>query len=189
MIFDRLKLLKFKLVPMMKQKGLWLWAAKYGGVFAVFLVFFVPIQTRLSAYATKAFSLKSEISSIKKIGTELLSKAEMDGLRARIEQFESKLSDPSRSPELLDGISEEAQKNHFQVIQIYSDNPVPLKDGLSLLPVSFRIETDVKSLASFLKSLEESLKGAFVLESLHLQKTPAQTETLQCDITLSFILK
>lgn len=197
---DFLKQMQTRFERLGRQKGVIIWAAKYGAVFAVFLFFFMPVLARLSEYSAKADSMKREIEDTKKISVSLLGRAEMDATRARVEAFEAALTEAGHTSGLLDRISDEAEKKQFQVIQIFSDNPLLLRDEqgnelelsgkkISLLPVNFRVQTDIKSLAAFLHALALDPKSEFIVESLHLQKTSEQADTLQCDITLGFILK
>ena len=194
---DRLRLLAGSLG---EQKGLWFWLAKYAVVFAVFLFFFLPIHGRLSNNSSELHSLRKGIEDLKKISVSLLSPEEVERIGGRVHGFESKLIDATKAAKLLDEITDLAEKNHFNVIQIYSDSPVLIKDlngkelevngkKLSLLPVNFRIETDYKNLANFLKDLADTSSGTYTVESLHLQRTPAENEILQCDITLSYIAR
>ena len=196
---DLLGRFKQKLRHLKTRKETWLWTAKYVGVLAMFLIVFVPVYGRVSTRSTDVQTMESQLENMKKIGPSLLSQVDLKALSERVERFEAKLVDASRASELLDQISDEAEKNKFEVIQIYSDTPLPLKDAqeadvqigakkLSLLPVTFRVQTDAKSFANFLRSLEENSSGVFVVESLHLQKTSVETQTLQGDVTLSFIL-
>jgi hypothetical protein len=180
------------------RKDGWLWAAKYGGILVVFLIFFVPIQQRLSSYSANERSLKNEISDLKKISEGFLNPQEIAAMQERSERFMAGLTDGSRAAVLIDKISEEAVKNHMSIIQIYSDNPVPIKNErgeeleleekkLRLLPVSFRAETDYKDLGNFFFSLHENSKEVYMVESVHIQRSTTQAETLQCDITLSYV--
>ena len=174
------------------------WALKFGILFVVFLVFFFPVQRDAGILSSNMDSLKDQIEDLKKISLNLLTPEELKETEQRVNEFKFKLIDSARVNKLLDFISDEADKNHFNVIQIYSDSPITLKDDqgkeleldgkkLMLLPVNFRVETDFKSLGNFLKSLKDNTQGNFVIESLSLKKTTPQMETLQCDLTLSFV--
>ena len=123
---------------------------------------------------------------------------EIEETEQHLKEFETKLIDVSKTSKLLDFFSEEAEKNHLNVIQIYSDSPVAIKDEagkdlefigkkLMWLPVNFRVETDYKNLGNYLKSLKDNVKGSFLMESLQVQKTSSPSGNLQCDITLSFV--
>ena len=178
------------------QKETLLWIARYAMVMVVFLFIFLPMQTRLSSQFSELKSLKREIDNLKKISTDLLKPEELDRISKRVYTFESKLVDTTKASKILDYITDLAEKNHFNLVQIYSDSPVLIKDPsgkemevagkkLNILPVNFRVETDYKNLANFLKALIDDYFGTFTIESLHAQRTPS--ETLQCDITLSYI--
>ena len=195
--FDRVKIL-WKSSP--GQKRLVLWAVKFSVVFLVFFAFFFPLQRELGAVSSNIRSLKSTIADLKNISVNLLTPQEILETEKRVEEFEAKLVDPSQGGALLDRVTDEAEKDHFNVIQIYSDTPIPVKNEtgkdlelrgkrLQWLPVSFRVHTDYKNLASFLKALMDDPKFSCVVESLQVQRPAAESEKLQCDVTLSFISK
>ena len=176
------------------------WMFKFAAIIFVFFIFVFPAQRELNAVSTNLKLLKNQITDIKKISTNLLTPEELKEIESRLKEFESKLIDSSQASALLDFITDEADKNHFHVIQVYSDSPIVIKnetgkelesEGKKLLwlPINFRVETDFKSLGNFLKSLKDEAKGNFLLESLILEKTSTQAESLQCDIALSFVAK
>ena len=182
------------------QKQLVVWTIKFAAAFLVFSVFFFPLQKQLGSVSSNIRSLENTIADLKKISVNLLTPQEIGDTEKRVGEFETKLVDPSQASALLDKVSAEAEKNHFNIIQIYSDTPVPVKDEtgkdlelrgkkLQWLPVSFRVETDYKSLANFLRSLAEDPGSDCVVESLQVQRPVAESEKLQCDVTLSFIAK
>lgn len=181
------------------KKRSWIWALKFGVLFAIFLIFFVPVYKQYDVVTAKANALRDQIGNLKKISDNLLTPEELKETQQRLEDFESKLVNASDAGKLLDYISDEADKNHFNVIQIYADSPVTIKDatgkGLELkgkkmkvLPITFRVETDYKSLGNFLKAVKDEIKGNLVIETLSLKKTSPQLENLQCDITLSCVI-
>lgn len=181
------------------RKDIWLWIAKYGAVFALFLTAFLPLYGQLSSASSGVASLRSQLEDMRKVGPGLMGPEETQTLRERAAAFEAGLT-PSRGSKLVDRISVEAEKHNFEIIQIYSDAPVPLKDAqgddvgtdgvkLSLLPVNFRVQTDAKNFAEFLRALSAESAGPFVVESLHLQKPSPESPTLQCDVTLSYIVR
>ena len=183
-----------------RKKAMGFWALKFLALLAAFIICFYPSQRERSSVSANIRSLREEINGLKKISVNLLTPEDVQKTEARVKDFESKLVDSSKASSLLDLISDEAEKNHFSVIQIYSDNPVPIKDEqnkdmeiegkkLLWLPVSFRVEADYKSFGDFLHSLSENIQKDFVIESLQLQRSSSQADTLQCDITLSFIAK
>ena len=181
-----------------KNKDMLAWVLKYGIVLIVFLFFFLPIHGRLSNYQAERSSLRKQIDILKKIVSSLLTPEEIERVRSRVEQFESKLADETKTASILNQITTMCESNHLKLIQIYSDSPVLVKNDagqelqvegkkLNLLPVNFRVESDYKSLANFLHELSENSKWTFTVESLSLQRSAAEGESLQCDITLSFI--
>ncbi len=183
-----------------KQKYASLWVAKYAVIFIFFIFFFMPIKERGTSYSSNEKSLKREIGDIEKISEGFLNPKEIETLQERQERFENKLTDAGHAASLIHEISQEAEKNHLNIIQIYSDSPIAIKkdDGtdlelrgikLSLLPVSFRMDVDYKNLASFFNSLLQNSKAIFVVESMHIQKVSPDAQTLQCDVTLSYISK
>ena len=196
--------------PILKLKHLWqsspsnkrtlVWALKFLVLFVVFLIVFYPLQQQLSRVASTTKSLKIEIEGLKKISVNLLTPQEVLETEKRVKDFESKVKDASQASALLDAVTNEADKNHLNVIQIYSESPISVRDDhgkdvefqgkkLLWLPVSFRVEADYKNLGNFLKTLSDDSKSNFVVESLQLQRSASQAENLQCDITLSFIAR
>ncbi len=182
------------------DKKLLIWLIKLSSVFFIFFIFVFPAQREANIVSADLSSMKNQISEMKIISINLLTAEELKETENRVDDFETKLLDASKAGALLDFITNEAEKNHFNVIQMYSDSPIAVKDEagrdlefkgkkLFWLPVNFRVETDFKSLGNFLKSIKEESKGNFLLESLILEKTAAQSESLQCDITLSFVAK
>ena len=184
---------------MQGQKRSFVGFLKFGGLLAVFLVFFIPAYREYGIVKSNMESLRGEIAALKKISTNLLTPEELKLTEERLTKFESRLVNSSQAGKLLDFISEEAEKSHFNVIQIYSDSPVTAKDELGkelefkgkklmLLLINFRVETDYKSLGNFLRAIKEGIQANAVVESLVLKKTSADSESLQCDITLSCVV-
>jgi Tfp pilus assembly protein PilO len=176
------------------------WLAKYGALLAVFLVFFIPIQMRLSSYTSEQSSLKKETESLKKIIESLLTPAEVKAVSENINQFESGLADVTKANQILDEVTRMADEHHMKMVQIYSDSPILVENGanqalevggkkLSVLPVSFRVETDYKNLANFLKALSDGSKWTMTVEALQLQRSSTDNESQQCDITLSYLTR
>ena len=188
---------KFKaLFAFSGHKGSWLWLPKFGGLITIFLVFFIPAYRDSGLVTSNVESLRKEISDLKKISTSLLTPEELQETEQHVKDFESRLTETSKAGKLLDFISDAADKHHLNVVQIYSDSPVTAKSEagkdlefkgkkLMLLPINFRVETDYKTLGNFLKSIKDNLQANVVVESLILKKTSPQSETLQCDNTLS----
>ncbi len=196
-LLDRLK--NFK-VSMNRREGLWTWLVKYGIVLAVFLFFFVPIQVRLSGQLIQQGVLKNEIDGLKKLSQSLLSPKEALDASRRVERFESMLTDVTKANEILGEVTRMAEEHHMKMVQIYSDSPVLIDDGtgralevegkkLSLLPLSFRVETGYKDLAGFLKGLSDGSKWIVTVETMELQRSSTENESLQCDMTLSYITR
>ncbi len=184
-----------------KRKDVWNWVLRYGAVFTVFLFFFLPGQSRLSSYTAERDSLKKQISDLKQIMNTLLTPEEIERVKGRVDNFESKLADLTKTNAILDEVSKLAEENHLKMIQIYSDSPILVKDNtgkelevsgkkLSLLPVNFRVQADYKSLGNFLKDMHSQAQWSFTVESLQLQ-TPEEDAggSLQCDVTLSYIVR
>ena len=176
------------------------WALKYGAVLTVFLVFFVPIQSRLSSYSAERGSLKGQIEDLKKITTSLLTPEEIQRVRDRVDSFEGGLGDETKTNGIIDHISQLAEKNHLQLIQIYPDSPILAKNAqgqellvggkkLQLLPVNFSVHSDFKGVGNFLKEMMDDASWSFTVESITLQPSQAEGEGLQCDLTLSFITR
>ena len=193
---ERLKLI---LMASAGQKRWMLWVLKFGSLLVVFLVFLYPVYRESDNISTNRFSLKDQIDGLKKISTNLLTPEELDNTDKRLKLFESKLVFASKAAGLLDFVSNEADKNHFNVIQIYSDSPATLKDEqsrelvfhgkkLMLLPVNFRVEADYKSFGNFLKAMKDDTPAEFVVELMSLKKTSPDSESLQCDMTVSFVV-
>ena len=183
-----------------KNRELATWLLKYGAVLLVFLVFFVPIQSRLSNNSSERSSLKKQIDGLEKITSTLLTPEEIERVKGRIDTFESKLADLTKTNAILDEVSRVAEENHLKMIQIYSDGAISVKndagqelavDGkkLSLLPVIFRVEADYKSLANFLKILNDNAQWTYTVESMQLQTPVNEGESLQCDLTISYIIR
>ena len=181
------------------QKKSMFWALKFGVLLVVFLIAFFPVTQEFGKVSSHINTLKEQISSLKQISVNLLTPEELASTEKRLNEFEKKLMDSSRAAGLLDFISAETEKNHFSVIQIYSDNPSALKDDqgmemtmrgkkLMLLPVNFRVETDFKNFGNFLKSMTDNAPTEFVVEAMSLKKTSPESESLQCDITVSFVV-
>ena len=195
----RLGRLKLLVSNSASQKKSMIWALKFGGLLVVFLAFFFPVTREFGAAASNIASHKEQISSLKQMSINLLTPEELASTEKRLDEFETKLMESSRAASLLDFVSAEAEKNHFSVIQIYSDSPSTLKDDrgmemtvrgkkLMLLPVNFRVETDFKSFGNFLKSMKDNTPAEFVVESMSLKKTSPESESLQCDMTVSFVV-
>ncbi len=176
------------------------WTFKFAVLIVIFLIFFLPVQRDISVTAATINSLRSQTEDMKKISLNLLTPSELNDTEKRVNEFEDKLIDTAKVSALLDYISEEADKYHLNVIQIYSDSPVTIKDDsgeelelggkkLMVLPVNFRVEADYKSVADFLKLLRDKVEGNFLVGSLTLKKISPQTENLQCDISLNFAAK
>lgn len=194
-IQDELHLL---LKTLKRQKNASIWVIKYGVLVGIFLALFLPLQQRQANYSSSQRSLKNEMENLKKISEGFLNYKEIETMRSRSRYFLDGLVDTTKAASLIAKISEVATKNHVNIVQIYSDAQVPLKNDkgedlalsgkkLNLLPVSFRADTDYKSLADFFFTLFESSKEIYMVEFIHLQKTDPQSDTLQCDITLSYI--
>ncbi len=181
-----------------QKKDLWLWVVKYIGVVSIFLFFYVPIQGRLSNHLSETSSMKKQIMDLKNIMASMLTPEEVAVVRGRVDLFETKLADESKAAKILDQISVFAEKNNLKLIQIYSDSPVSVKNEagqelqvegkrLFLLPVSFRVESDYKSIANFLKLLSDDSSWIFTIESLQILKPSVESESLQCDLTISYV--
>ena len=181
-----------------QKKDLWLWVLKYIGLLTIFLFFYLPVQGRLASHLSETSSLKKQITDLKSIMANMLTPAEIEVVRERVDRFEAKLADETKATKILDQISEFAEKNHLKLIQIYSDSPVSVKNELGkelevngkklyLLPVSFRVEADYKSFATFLKTLNDEAAWTYTVESFQMQKPSDDSESLQCDVTLSFV--
>ncbi len=186
------------LKSLMRQKDVSIWLIKYGALIIVFLLIYFPVQQRLSSYASNQNSLKGEIENLKKISEGFLNQKEIETMRERSKLFLDGLVDVGQAAVLINKISEQALKNHMNIIQIYSDSPVPIKNEkgedlelagkkLNLLPISFRVDTDYKNLGIFFYDLNQASKEVYMVESIRLQKSDPSSETLQCDITLSYI--
>lgn len=174
------------------------WVVKYGALLVVFLFFFIPMQSRLSSYASQNRSLQKQITDLKQVTASLLTPAEIDRVRGRVLKFEEGLTDETKTDAILDLISEQAEKNHLKIIQIYSDSPTLVKSPegaelevggkkLHILPVNIRLESDYKSFGNFLKAMNDTSSWIFTVESLQLQ--PIEADSLQCDLTLSFVTR
>ncbi len=194
-IQDELRLL---LKSLTRQKAVTIWLVKYGVLIVIFLLIYFPVQQRLSSYASNQNSLRSEIENLKKISEGFLNQKEIETMRERSKLFLDGLVDVGQAAVLINKISEQALKNHLNIIQIYSDSPVPIKNDkgedlelagkkLNLLPISFRVDTDFKNLGTFFYDLNQASKEVYMVESIRLQKSDPSSETLQCDITLSYI--
>jgi len=192
--------LKISLRFMEGQKDLWVWILKYGAVLLVFLFFYIPIQSRLSSSADESSALKKQTESLKKIMESLLTPQEIASVTERAQSFESKLGETTKASNIIDQITAMSEAHHMKMIQIYPDSPILVKDDeghelevegkkLNILPVSFRLETDYENLADFLKDLSESSKWTYVVETMQVQKPDETTDSLQCDITISYITK
>lgn len=186
------------LKSLMRQKDVSIWLIKYGALIIIFLLIYFPVQQRLSSYASNQNSLKGEIENLKKISEGFLNQKEIETMRERSKIFLDGLVDVGQAAVLINKISEQAVKNHLNIIQIYSDSPVPIKNDkgedlelagkkLNLLPISFRVDTDYKNLGTFFYDLNQASKEVYMVESIRLQKSDPSSETLQCDITLSYI--
>ena len=191
--------LKFLRASSPGRKRTLFWALKFGALFVVFLIFLLPAHRDYSLATSQVTSLREQTAELKKVSVNLLTPDELQETEQHIKEFESKLIHSAHASTLLDFISNEADKNHLNVVQIYSDSPVTVRDEtnkdiefkgkkLMLLPVNFRMETDFKNLGNFLKSLQDNIKGNCVVESLALKKASPQLESLQCDITLVFVV-
>ena len=135
---------------------------------------------------------------MKKIMTSLLTPEEIELVRGRVDRFESRLADETKTSRILDQITQMCESNRLRLVQVYADSPILVKNEagqelqvegkkLNLLPVNFRVEADYKNLSNFLKTLSDESKWTFTVESLQVQRAASESESLQCDITLSFI--
>ncbi len=183
----------------LKKAGL-TWIIRYGAVLAAFLFVFIPIQIRLSSSAIELNSLKKEIEGLKKIMGSLLSPSEIKKTTEELDRFESKIADVAMASQILDEVNRVAEEHHMKMVEINSDPPVNILDDagkplesrgrkLSILPISFRVETSYKDLANFLKQLSDGPKWIVTVESLNLQTSSAESENLQCDVLLSYIAR
>ncbi len=181
-----------------RQKDVSIWLMKYGALIIIFLLVYFPVQQRLSSYASNQNSLKNEIVNLKNISEGFLNQKEIETMRERSKVFLDGLVDTGQAAALINKISEQAVKNHLNIIQIYSDSPVPIKNDksedlelagkkLNLLPVSFRVDADFKNLGTFFYDLNQTSKEVYMVESIRVQKSDPESETLQCDITLTYI--
>ena len=182
------------------QKRAGLWIVKYAALCVIFLAFYIPSQKQETLTASNIHSLKEQIQDIKKISTSLLTPEEQESTEKRLEDFEKKLVPVSKAADLVDWISEEAEKNHLHLVQIYADSPISIRsdEGRELeihgvkilrLPVSFRVESDYKSFTNFLKALRDDPRQDFTVELISLKKTSPDSDSLQCDVTLGVIAK
>ena len=196
----KLEGIKIPLSFMKGQKDLWAWIIKYGALLLVFLFFYVPIQSRLSSSTDENNALRKQTESLKKIMKSLLTPEEIAAVTARAQSFESNLGETTKASNIIDQITAMAETNHMKMIQIYPDSPVLVKNDegkelevggkkLNILPVSFRVETDYENLGNFLKSLSDNSKWTYVVEALLLQKPDEASESLQCDMTISYITR
>lgn len=183
-----------------ENKALLVWVLRYGAVFSVFLFIFIPMQIRLSSSAIELNSHKKEIEGLKKIMENLLSPAEIKKIDENLNHFESKFADAAMASQIVDEVTRVAEEHHMKMVEINSDAPEPILDDtgkalevdgrkISLLPVSFRVETEYKELANFIKALSDSPKWNMTVESLTLQRSSAESEKLQCDILLGYITR
>ena len=191
--------LKMVFLPGAGKKKNMIWIIKFGVLLTIFLIFFLPVCRDSQTVSSKKAALQTQISDIKKMSVNLLKPEELAGVKARLKEFDSKLIDSSRAASLLDSISTEADKGHLKLIQIYSDNAYALKNDrgqelsmrgkkIMLLPVNFRVEADYKSFGNFLRSMRDSAPAEFVVESMDLKKASPESESLQCDVTVSFVV-
>jgi len=183
----------------MMSKIKWIWVLKFGSLFAVFLMFFFPAVREHNSVELNTKLFRTQIVDIKKISTGFLTPNEFKQINNYVKEFESKLIDLTQASKRLDFISDQADKHHFNVIQVYSDRPIHAKNELGQdlefkgkklkrLPISFRVETDYKNFGNFLKSVMDNIQANVLVESLILKKTSSQAENLQCDITLSCLV-
>lgn len=176
------------------------WVMKFGGVFLAALVLFIPVSRDMNITASNVSTMKDQIKALKDISINLLTPQELKDAEARVVDFRDRLIDLTQTSVLLDFITKEAEENHFHIVQLYSDSPIVMKDAtgkdleidgkkLMWIPVSFRVETDFKSMGNFLKSLKDKARGNFVAESMVLTKSSPDSEAIQCDLTLGFVGK
>jgi Tfp pilus assembly protein PilO len=193
--FERFQL---SLGAMQKEKEIAVWFLKYAAVFILFLFFFIPVQSRVSSHMSEVSSMKKQIGDLKQITTSLLTPEEIERVKGRVDRFESKLADPTKMPAILDEITKFVEVHHLRMIQIYSDSPVLVKNEqgkemelngkkLHRLPVTFRVEADLKSLAAFLRDVREDSQWINTAESVSIQASSGEGEALVGDITLSYI--
>jgi Tfp pilus assembly protein PilO len=180
------------------HKEIAFWCLKYAAVLAVFLVFFVPVQSRVSNHMSEASSMKRQIADLKKITTNLLTPEEIERVKGRVDRFEEKLADQTKMAAILDEITKFTETHHLRLIQIYSDSPILVKNDqgkememngkkLHRLPVTFRVEADFKSLSAFLRDVREESKWINMAESVSIQSSSGEGEALVGDITVSYI--
>ena len=195
-----LERLKGLLSPMKGKMGSWTWFIRYAAVLVTFLFFFIPLQMRLSGVLLEKNALQKEIEDLKKITQSLLSPEEVKIVTARVEEFEGKLADVTKANEILGNVTRLAEEYHMKLVQIYPDSPLQAENEngqalevagrkVSILPVSFRVETGYKDLADFLKKLSDESRWAVTVESLELQRSSPESESLQCDVMLGYLVR
>jgi Tfp pilus assembly protein PilO len=173
------------------------WGVQFACLLVGFLIFYLPAEAQYQNLSKISAERTREIEVAKKSGLNLLEPKELEAAAKNVKDFESQLIDVSQASTTINLVSDEAAKHNFTIANINSENLAPVRDEaareierdgkkLKRIPIHIQFQADLKNLAEFLKSLSDSSKRLWVLESLSIQKTSPQSGDLTCDMTLSF---
>ncbi|HTL70516.1 MAG TPA: GspMb/PilO family protein [Candidatus Eisenbacteria bacterium] len=167
-----------------------LFAALMAGVY-------FELQKKSGALQSLAAAKRAQIRTARESGLADIGAAELARLQNGIAAFQGGFIRTAELPAVLDGLSEEAERNQVRVVSVDSAPPsaeqeLPASEtdagapAYRRLPIHMRLEGTTRSIGSFLRSLEKSSKRLFVVEKLRLTKRDAKAPTLDCELTLSF---
>ncbi len=136
-----------------------------------------------------------EVRTARESGLDVLGAERLAKLQKGASDFRSGFIRISEMPSMLDGISDEAEKNGVRVIGV---NAVPTPEGdggveagagmprLRRLPIAMRLEGTTRTIGNFLHALSRSSERIFVVDRLRLGRPDPKARTLEAELTLSF---
>lgn len=152
----------------------------------------VPLRNASERIRADVETKRREIDKARASGLLSLNAEELAGIQFQASSFRRGFISPSQVPAVLDGISDEAQKNNVKVLQIHSEEPIavgeataPEGERFNRLPIQMRLQASARSIAIFLRALSSS-ERLFVVESLSMRKSAPNSALVDCEVTLSF---
>lgn len=170
--------------------------------FVVFLLLvYFPLQRKYDK-TTKLLAAKGgEIAKLKLSGIGFLQPQELAKLQERASLFEKGFVEIPEVAAVLDEISDQAEKNRVNVVQIHSGETYSIKDKTGaavewegrkcfVAPIHITLEAGYTALGDFLRSLREDFHRLFVVEDFVITRPEkGKGDLLECRITLNFFAR